>query len=85
MIDRAKMIAEILELTAVPSIDPERDITAKELGAALSIDPTNVARKMKPWVKKGMYGTALKRDPRTRRDHRVWWKIEGPEIGVDSD
>lgn len=85
MIDKAKMIAEIVALTAVPHIDPERDATAKELGAALGIDPTNVARKMAPLVEQGLYGTALKRDPVTRRDHRVWWKIQGPEIGVDSD
>jgi len=79
VIDKAKMIAELIKLVAVPTIDPERDITAKELGTALGIDPTNVARNMAPFVEQGLYGTALKRDPRTRRDHRVWWKIQGVE------
>ena len=76
MTDKARLIAEIVELTTVPYIDPERDVTAKELGAALRIDPTNVRRKMLPLEEQGLYGTDIKRDPVTRRDHRVWWKIE---------
>lgn len=77
MIDKAAIIAEIVELTTVPIIDPERDFTAVELGEAMGIHPTNVTRKMAPWVKKGLYGTDIRRDPVTQRDHRVWWKIEG--------
>jgi len=77
VIDKAAIIAEIVELTTVPIIDPERDFTAAELGAAMGVDPTNVTRKMARLVKKGLYGTDIKRDPVTQRDHRVWWKIEG--------
>ena len=86
MTDKAKMIAEIVALATVPYIDPERDVTAKELGAALRIDPTNVTRKMASWVKKGLYGTDIRRDPVTQRDHRVWWRIEdGPVTRVDTE
>ena len=84
MTDKAKMIAEIVELATVPYIDLERDVTAKELGAALRIDPTNVRRKMLSLEEQGLYGTDIRRDPVTQRDHRVWWRIEdGPEISID--
>ena len=76
MIDKAALIAELVELTSVPLIDPVRDLTAQELAPHFHCDPTNVSRKMEPWVARGLYGTAIKVHPETSRRHRVWWKIE---------
>lgn len=76
MIDKAKMIAEIVELTSVPTIDPECDLTAQELAPHLQVDVSNVPRTMGPLVEQGLYETAIKKHPTTRRHMRVWWKVE---------
>ena len=86
MTDKAAIIAELIELTTIPQIDLQHDLTAQELAPHLRCDPTNVMRKLGPLVKAGLYGTDIKQHPDTRRQHRVWWRIEdGPENGIDAD
>ena len=75
MIDKAAIIAEIIELTTKPVIGPG-DVTAHELADAMGIDPASVLRVMKGLVQAGQYATALKQHPVTHHEHRVFWKVK---------
>jgi len=72
--DKAAIIAEILEATAVATRQPG-DVDKRELSREMDVNATTVPSRMQPLVDSGAFESLMVYDRSTGRKLRVWRKL----------
>ncbi|MBU2051269.1 MAG: hypothetical protein KKH61_20170 [Gammaproteobacteria bacterium] len=74
MIDHDALVAEIVELSTIPVIGPS-DITIADYEREAHCGRHTAMGRLRKLVDEGVLDTAIKFDPHSRRQIRVWFKV----------